>query len=120
MRWGNLVDTYWRPAVQQVLGASADPILQDMPRKWIRKVAITWMLPAGLGVEQVAGYTGHDVVTLFHHYAGVVAGHGDRHTWAGWDNAWDWAVQETTLLALRALGVIDARARGLVAQVPLV
>jgi len=30
------------------------------------------------------------------------------------------AVQETTLLALRALGVIDARARGLVAQVPLV
>lgn len=29
------------------------------------------------------------------------------------------AVQETTLLALRALGVIDARARGLVAQVPL-
>jgi AcrR family transcriptional regulator len=30
------------------------------------------------------------------------------------------AVQETTLLALRALGVVDARARGLVAQVPLV
>jgi AcrR family transcriptional regulator len=30
------------------------------------------------------------------------------------------AVQETTLLALRALGVIAARARGLVAQVPLV
>ena len=29
------------------------------------------------------------------------------------------AVQETTLLALRALGVVDARARGLVAQVPL-
>jgi AcrR family transcriptional regulator len=29
------------------------------------------------------------------------------------------AVQETTLMALRALGVIDARARGLVAQVPL-
>ena len=29
------------------------------------------------------------------------------------------AVQEMTLMALRALGVIDARARGLVAQVPL-
>jgi hypothetical protein len=29
------------------------------------------------------------------------------------------AVQEMTLMVLRALGVIDARARGLVAQVPL-
>jgi len=29
------------------------------------------------------------------------------------------AVQEMTLMALRALGVVDARARGLVAQVPL-
>ena len=29
------------------------------------------------------------------------------------------AVQEMTLMALRALGVIDARARGLVAQVHL-
>ena len=29
------------------------------------------------------------------------------------------AVQSATLLALRALGVVDARARGLVAQVPL-
>jgi hypothetical protein len=29
------------------------------------------------------------------------------------------AVQMTTLLALRALGVVDARALGLVAQVPL-
>jgi hypothetical protein len=94
LRWGNVVPTYWRYAVQKVLGRSGEAILRDMPRKWIRKSAVTWMLRSGLAVEQVAELTGHDPVQLFHHYAGFVAGYPDRHTWTGWDDAWTWASQE--------------------------
>jgi integrase len=94
LRWGNTIDTYWRPAVTHVLGASSSPLLRDMPRRWLRKAAITWMIRAGLGVEQIAALTGHDVMTLYTHYAGIVAGHDARHTWTGWGDAWAWAVQE--------------------------
>jgi len=94
LRWANVTPTYWRYAVQKVLGRSSEQILREMPRKWLRKAAITWMLRSGMTVEQVAERTGHDPVQLFHHYAGFVGGYADRHTWAGWDAAWDWAVRE--------------------------
>ena len=94
LRWSNAIQPFWRPAVTQVFGSSSSPLLREMPRRWLRKAAITWMLRAGLPVDQIAELTGHDVVTLYKHYAGVVAGHQDRHVWTSWDAAWDWAVME--------------------------
>lgn len=92
-RWENIAPL-WQQAVTAVFGHSQEPLLRDMPRKWLRKASVTWMLRAGLGVEQVSKLTGHDVVTLYRHYAGMVAGYQHRHQWEGWDEAWAWAVQE--------------------------
>ncbi|MFF1530292.1 hypothetical protein [Cellulomonas sp. NPDC058312] len=94
LRWGNQIVPYWRPAVERVLGRSSSDLLRDMPRKWLRKAAVTWMLRSGLSVEHVAELTGHDVVTLYRHYSGVVGDLRSRQVWSGWDDAWAWAVRE--------------------------
>lgn len=95
LRWNNHIPVYWQPAVTQVFGSSKEKILREMPRRWLRKAAVTWMLRSGMPVEQVVKITGHKVMTLYTHYAGVV-GDDDitRHTWTGWDDAWHWAAQE--------------------------
>ena len=95
LRYGNLTDTYWRPAVARVCGTSSEKVLQDLEFRWLRKGAITWMLRSGMSIIEVAELTGHSPAVLLQHYAGIV---GDRHDtprlWTGWDAAWDWAAQE--------------------------
>jgi hypothetical protein len=95
LRWSNHIETYWKPAVTRVFGRSKEQILREMPRMWLRKAAVTWLLRSGMPVEQVTRITGHRVMTLYTHYAGVV-GDDDiaRHAWTGWDDAWAWASQE--------------------------
>lgn len=94
VRWGNLTETYWQPAVAKVLGGSSSTMLTTMPRSWLRKTAITWLLRSGLSVEEIAQRTGHDVMVLYTHYAGFVEGHKNRHTWTNIDDAWAWAAAE--------------------------
>lgn len=94
VRWGNLVETYWYPAVQQVFGHSTEAVLRELRRSWLRKAAVTWMLRAGLRPDEVATISGHDVVVLYRHYAAVVDGTSGHHTFTTWDNAWAWAERE--------------------------
>lgn len=75
LRWGNVADTYGKPAVQQVLGRSSEPLLRDLELRWLRKAAITWLLRSGMTIPDVAHLAGHHPTVLLDHYAGVVAGH---------------------------------------------
>lgn len=97
VRWGNLIDRYWKPAVQQVFGHSSEPLLRDLQLRWLRKGAITWLLRAGMPLTQVAETAGHSPTVLLEHYAGVVARHQGTRQWTGWDDAWAWASQEHDL-----------------------
>jgi integrase len=94
IRWGNLVDVYWYPAVAKVLGHSSQTVLRELRRSWLRKAAVTWMLRAGQRPDQVAAITGHKPEVMYRHYVGVVGDTASHHPWQGWDAAWDWAVQE--------------------------
>jgi len=98
VRWGNVVQQYWRPAVQQVFGASAEPVLRHMALKWLRKAGITWQLRAGRSVGQVAECAGHAPAVLHANYAGVVDHHDDTHLWRGLEDAWAWAAAETDIV----------------------
>jgi hypothetical protein len=95
LRWGNVIPVYWRPAVDQVFGHAHAPILREMPRRWLRKAAVTWMLrirDAGRARRQ-----DHRPprITLYTHYTRVVADSDIApRTWSGWDAAWDWASRE--------------------------
>lgn len=95
LRWGALTETYWRPAVATVCGASTVPELRDLEPRWLRKCAITWMLRAGLSITEVAEAVGNSPTIVWDHYAGVVAGRSGMRTWTGWDDAWTWGVAET-------------------------
>ena len=94
LRFGNITDTYWRPAVAKVFGRSSEPRLREMEYRWLRKAAITWMIRAGLGIDRVSDLTGHSSAVLLAHYLGVVKAYPDHRLWTGWDAAWDWAVAE--------------------------
>jgi hypothetical protein len=97
VRWGNVVDEYWRPAVEQVFGASTEPLLRAMPLNWLRKAGITWQLRSGRSVGQVAESAGHDPAVMHANYAGVVDNHDDTHLWRGIEDAWAWAAAETDI-----------------------
>lgn len=97
LRWGNLVETYWRPAVERVCGHSSERILRELEWRWLRKGAITWMLRSGMPITDVAELAGHSPAVMFDHYAGVVASSRGAHQWTSWDDAWAWAVTETDL-----------------------
>lgn len=100
VRWSAYTDTYWKPAVAAVLGQSREPLLRDMPFRWLRKAGITWRLRAGMDPTTVAELAGHDPAVLWAHYAGVIrhsTGHSPhaRRQWNGVEAAWAWAVTET-------------------------
>jgi hypothetical protein len=97
LRFGNLVDTYWRPAVERVCGRSAERLLRELEFRWLRKGAITWMLRSGKSVIEAAELTGHAPNILLAHYAGIVGSKHDRRLWTSWDDAWEWAVKETDI-----------------------
>ncbi|GAA3221199.1 tyrosine-type recombinase/integrase [Oerskovia jenensis] len=94
LRWGNHVETYWRPAVREVLGHAAEPQLRNLTLHWLRKGAITWLLRSGMNLLDVAELAGHDHTILINHYAGVTHSADARRIWTGWEDAWAWASSE--------------------------
>lgn len=95
--WSNLVDTYWTPAVTAILGASSHEQLRTMPRKWLRKTAMAWMIREGLSVLHVTRMCGNTPDVFDEHYLADVTNHHSQRSWSGWDDAWEHGASERTV-----------------------
>jgi hypothetical protein len=57
--WGNLTETYGRPALERVFAGTEKAALVTAPPKIIRKAAITWWLDRGINMTLAAEWAGH-------------------------------------------------------------
>ncbi|MEO9322259.1 hypothetical protein ABFT23_02130 [Nocardioides sp. C4-1] len=73
LNWGNLTETYWRPACERVFGGTEKRELVTMPPKTLRKAAITFWLDAGINPFLAAEWAGHSEDVAKRYYAGRAA-----------------------------------------------
>ncbi|RYB90074.1 site-specific integrase [Nocardioides glacieisoli] len=67
--WGNLTDTYWRPALEKVFGGTSKAALVNASPKVLRKAAITWWLERGVSPAVAAEWAGHTEEVMQIYYA---------------------------------------------------
>lgn len=68
--WGNIRDTYWRPALIKVFAGTPKASLVAMPPKFLRKAAITWWLEKGISPELAGEWAGHSEEVARLYYVG--------------------------------------------------
>ena len=66
--FGNLVEDYWRPALERVFAGTPKAALLDASPKILRKTAITWWADCGINQSEAAEWAGHseEVARVFY------------------------------------------------------
>lgn len=67
--WGNMTDTYFRPALELVFAGTAKAALVNAAPGILRKAAITWWLQSGVTTTVAAEWAGHAEEVAQLHYA---------------------------------------------------
>ncbi len=67
--WGNILKTYWRPALVAVFSGGAKESLTHATPKILRKAAITWWLERGVSPTVAAEWAGHTEEVMQIYYA---------------------------------------------------
>lgn len=57
--FGNLVEDYWRPALERVFAGTPKAALLEASPKILRKTAITWWADCGISQSEAADWAGH-------------------------------------------------------------
>lgn len=68
--WHNIIDTYWRPACEQVFGGTDKAELAVMSPSTLRKAAITFWLDSNINPYLAAEWAGHSEDVSKRYYAG--------------------------------------------------
>lgn len=71
LNWGNLRDTYWRPACEAVFAGSPKSALAGMSPQVLRKAAITYWLDSGISPYLASEWAGHSEDVSRRYYAGM-------------------------------------------------
>lgn len=66
--FGNLVEDYWRPALERVFAGTPKAALLEASPKVLRKTAITWWADRGINQAEAADWAGHseEVARVFY------------------------------------------------------
>lgn len=67
--WGNMTNTYFRPALQRVFAGTAKASLTTAAPGILRKTAITWWLQSGVTTTVAADWAGHTEEVMQVYYA---------------------------------------------------
>lgn len=67
--WGNMTDTYFRPALERVFAGTAKAALVAAAPGILRKTAITWWLQSGVTTTVAADWAGHTEEVMNVYYA---------------------------------------------------
>ena len=67
--WGNMTDTYFRPALERVFAGTGKAALVHAAPGILRKSAITWWLQSGVTTTVAADWAGHSEEVMNAYYA---------------------------------------------------